>query len=314
MKRFFVWLGILSIGVIVWDRLLLVPHDERTVFLSPVKSVTLIISGKRFEFSRVQAETVGTFLTDQGFPQKAGEFVMPERSEKLLVGTSIVFEPAREIQLIVDGRTELLSTSEKTVEEILHQASIALDEDDMVSPLREAAVSEGTKLQVTRVVIQEETKDTDIAYTTKIIEDEDLSWRKKEVRQKGKKGLTRTVYRVSYHDGKEMNRKKLRTEIVDQPVEEIVVQGVYVKTGKAHEGAASWYAYTGTMAAANPWLPKGSYVRVTNLDNGKSVIVVINDRGPFVPGRIIDLDKVAFQKIASIGAGVIRVKMEEILN
>jgi rare lipoprotein A len=52
----------------------------------------------------------------------------------------------------------------------------------------------------------------------------------------------------------------------------------------------------------------------TNVDNGKSVIVKINDRGPFSPGRIIDLDKVAFERIASLGAGVINVKMEEIVN
>ena len=58
----------------------------------------------------------------------------------------------------------------------------------------------------------------------------------------------------------------------------------------------------------------GSYVKVTNTANGKSVIVKINDRGPFGAGRIIDLDKVAFQEIASLGQGVINVKMEEITN
>ena len=119
---------------------------------------------------------------------------------------------------------------------------------------------------------------------------------------------------MAYHDGKEVSRKVLKTEITKEPVTEQVTQGTFVKLGKKHEGGASWYAYTGTMAAANPWLPKGSYVKVTNPSNGKSVIVVINDRGPFVGGRIIDLDKVAFAKIASIGAGVIRVRMEEISN
>jgi rare lipoprotein A len=123
-----------------------------------------------------------------------------------------------------------------------------------------------------------------------------------------------TTYRVAYHDGKEVSRKVLKMEITKDPTTELVTQGTFVKLGKKHEGGASWYAYTGTMAAANPWLPKGSYVKVTNLENGKSVIVVINDRGPFVGGRIIDLDKVAFQKIASLGAGVINVKMEEIVN
>ena len=68
------------------------------------------------------------------------------------------------------------------------------------------------------------------------------------------------------------------------------------------------------LTAAHKSLPIGTLIKVTNLDNGKSVIVIINDRGPFVPGRIIDLDKVAFQKIASICAGVITVKMEEIAN
>jgi rare lipoprotein A len=51
---------------------------------------------------------------------------------------------------------------------------------------------------------------------------------------------------------------------------------------------------------------------VTNTANGKSVIVRINDRGPFGGGRIIDLDKVAFAKIADIGTGVVQVVMEEI--
>jgi len=53
---------------------------------------------------------------------------------------------------------------------------------------------------------------------------------------------------------------------------------------------------------------------VTNTDNGKAVIVVINDRGPFGNGRIIDLDKVAFEQIADIGAGVANVKVEAIIN
>ncbi|PID52278.1 MAG: hypothetical protein CR972_03190 [Candidatus Moraniibacteriota bacterium] len=122
------------------------------------------------------------------------------------------------------------------------------------------------------------------------------------------------TYRIAYHNGKEVNREVLSEEITKEPVNKIIIQGTKVKLGKKHTGLCSWYAYTGTLSAANPWLPKGSYVKVTNKANGKSVIVQINDRGPFVPGRIIDLDKVAFEKIASLGAGVIDVKMEEIIQ
>lgn len=87
-----------------------------------------------------------------------------------------------------------------------------------------------------------------------------------------------------------------------------------MKVGKTHTGLGTWYAFTGTLAAASPWLPMGSYARVVNTANGKSVIVKINDRGPFGKNRIIDLDKVAFEEIASIGAGVIEVKVEEVTN
>jgi rare lipoprotein A len=49
------------------------------------------------------------------------------------------------------------------------------------------------------------------------------------------------------------------------------------------------------MTAAHPTLPLGSYVRVTNLHNGRAVVVKVNDRGPIVPGRIIDLSYGAAQ-------------------
>jgi rare lipoprotein A len=68
------------------------------------------------------------------------------------------------------------------------------------------------------------------------------------------------------------------------------------------------------MFAASTTIAKGNYARVTNTASGKSIIVQINDYGPQGKGRVIDLDKVAFQKIASLGAGVIGVKVEEVLN
>ena len=64
--------------------------------------------------------------------------------------------------------------------------------------------------------------------------------------------------------------------------------------------------------AAHKKLPFGAKVKVTNKKNGKSVIVKINDRGPFVKGRIIDLSSSAFSSIANLDAGVIKVKIEVI--
>ncbi|ANF23685.1 septal ring lytic transglycosylase RlpA family protein [Stutzerimonas stutzeri] len=66
------------------------------------------------------------------------------------------------------------------------------------------------------------------------------------------------------------------------------------------------------LTAAHRTLPFGTRVRVTNTRNSQSVVVRINDRGPFVRGRIIDLSKAAFERIASTRAGVIRVRLERV--
>jgi rare lipoprotein A len=64
------------------------------------------------------------------------------------------------------------------------------------------------------------------------------------------------------------------------------------------------------LSAAHRTLPFGTGVRVTNLRNGKSVIVRINDRGPFISGRIIDLSRYAFSRIEDTDRGLMNVKIE----
>ena len=64
------------------------------------------------------------------------------------------------------------------------------------------------------------------------------------------------------------------------------------------------------LTAAHKYLPFNSLVKVTDLDTGKSVVVRINDRGPFVKGRIIDLTQAAAKKLGIINKGIARVKIE----
>lgn len=64
------------------------------------------------------------------------------------------------------------------------------------------------------------------------------------------------------------------------------------------------------LTAAHRTLPFGTKVMVTNLKNGKSVIVRINDRGPFVRGRIIDLSYAAARMLDMVGQGVVPVRIE----
>ena len=63
------------------------------------------------------------------------------------------------------------------------------------------------------------------------------------------------------------------------------------------------------LTAAHKTLPFGTKVKVTNIANGRKVKVTINDRGPFVEGRIIDLSKRAAKKLEMVQQGVINIKM-----
>jgi rare lipoprotein A len=73
--------------------------------------------------------------------------------------------------------------------------------------------------------------------------------------------------------------------------------------------AGGWFN-PNALTAAHKTLPFGTRVKVTHMSSGRSVMVVINDRGPFVKGRIIDLSRAAAQSIGMTGAGVAAVRVE----
>lgn len=92
------------------------------------------------------------------------------------------------------------------------------------------------------------------------------------------------------------------------------------------EGVASWYGpgFHGkttangerfnqyAMTAAHKLLPLGTTARVTHLDNGRSILVRINDRGPFVEDRVIDLSRAAATRLQMMGTGTARVRVQSV--
>ncbi len=89
----------------------------------------------------------------------------------------------------------------------------------------------------------------------------------------------------------------------------------------ASQGVASFYsegAQTASgekfdareLTAAHPTLPFGTRLRVTNVATGRSVTVRVNDRGPYVPGRIVDVSYSAAQSLGMVGQGVANVKLD----
>jgi len=93
------------------------------------------------------------------------------------------------------------------------------------------------------------------------------------------------------------------------------------KAKSSSDGVASFYTEdewtasgekfnTHAMTAAHPTLPFGTRLRVTNVTNGRSVVVRINDRGPYVPGRVVDLSESAAESLRMVERGIVKVKLE----
>ncbi|KKP57533.1 MAG: 3D/G5 domain protein [Candidatus Moranbacteria bacterium GW2011_GWF1_34_10] len=288
--------------------------DKRILGISSGEKVIILNDNGFKKTFQTNASTVEEFLNTQKIITNEKDLIFPDKSKTLLPGNIVEIQRVKKLTISIDKDKKEIFGFKNTVGEVIIENNLDIEEEDIVKPERKTVAYNNQEIKITRVEIKEEIVKKDIDFKTIEKEDDKLSWRTRKTETAGEKGIKEIRYEVAYHDSKEVSRKIKETNITKEPIDKVVIQGTYVKLGKSHTGLASWYAHTGTMAAANPWLPMGSYVKVTNKDNGKSVIVKINDRGPFGPNRIIDLDKVAFEEIASLGQGVVNVKMEEISN
>lgn len=158
-------------------------------------------------------------------------------------------------------------------------------------------------------------------------------------------GVPKTTAKNSkFHSIRAKNKEKISSKSINTDLEDIVIDEKYVgqyKVGHPYQiedivyypqvyeyyeevGKASWYGdefhgrstangekyNLGAMTAAHQTLPLPSMVRVTNLDNGKTAIVRVNDRGPFAKSRIIDVSEAAADKLGFKGRGTATVKVE----
>jgi len=145
---------------------------------------------------------------------------------------------------------------------------------------------------------------------------EDNPWFGKMVSANSERASTRRVSR-SHADEQELQQRSSRraSTRTRRPARAATSLAGSGQTGMASYYWQSQHVASGgrfnasAMTAAHRSLPFGTRVRITRIDNGQSVEVTINDRGPFVGGRIIDLSRAAASVLGMTGQGTARVKM-----
>ena len=112
-----------------------------------------------------------------------------------------------------------------------------------------------------------------------------------------------------YVNSKGMSRKQIEN-IKNHPRVQIGIASYYGSKFRKKRTANGEIFNMYKVSAAHKTLPLGTKVRVINLKNGKSLTMIINDRGPFAKGRIIDLSYKAAQKLGFVNQGTTKVRIE----
>jgi rare lipoprotein A len=112
----------------------------------------------------------------------------------------------------------------------------------------------------------------------------------------------RRVASVRKHTPFAPRKNAADTQIASQGVASFYTEGARTANGEKFD--------THELTAAHPTLPFGTKLRVTNVATGRSVTVRVNDRGPYVPGRVVDVSYSAADALGMVGKGVAKVKLD----
>ena len=322
-------------------------RDGMLVEVVRAREITLLMGGEErtvLVTALSVDEVLDSLAARQGVTRRS--VVRPSRLTPVTDGMTVeVLNPVA-VTVVADGTARELVTDAPTVAGVLERLGLDLGPRDRVTPGLATPVEAQLRISVERVTVRRVTRDEAIPFDTEERRTDDLDAGESREIQAGRDGLRKVTERVQLVNGEEVSRKTVASRTIDEPQTRIVEVGTGAPASNDDEpaparntdrsspaparepepepapepeqpsdsntqsGEASYYHHPEDgLTAAHRTLPFGTVVRVTNLANGKSVNVTINDRGPYIDGRIIDLNEQAFTQIASIDSGVIDVRI-----
>jgi uncharacterized protein YabE (DUF348 family) len=281
--------------------------------------------------------TVTVDTNASGAAQRAGVWVVEGAGRPAIIGVaaelagsqssgsaSVGQPPMRAVRVVVKGKEHDVLTDARTVGELLSAMGIAPDGDDRVLPPPSSPLARTRTVRFVGVRSVTRTVERTVPFETQTVASRSLSPGVSRVLRPGRDGKALETYLVRIANGRVVGRTLERRDVTAPPVAELREVGIVPASSDAtptastpspnrlgaQTGEATWYdpPWSG-LTAAHPTLPFGTMVTVTNLDNGRSVTVKIDDRGPYAEGRVIDLSPEAFQVIAPLGQGVANVRL-----
>jgi len=226
-----------------------------------------------------------------------------------------------EVRVVVKGKDHDVTTNAVTVRQLLSAMGIEPDRNDRVTPPPSTPLSKVSRrkgVTYTDIRIERVERTRPVPPETRTVYTNALEPGQVKITHDGRPGRAEITIRRETHDGKLVRAKVLMERVVKKPKPRVKAVGKDDPepvapafggggsggSGGGQSGTATWYDRD-CMCAAHPTLPFGTVVKVT-ASNGRSVTVVINDRGPFGTA-IIDLSDDAFSQLAPLSTGIINV-------
>ena len=235
-----------------------------------------------------------------------------------------------------------------TVGDALTAAKVTPDEDDVVTPAADTSLTDGMAISYTNVEKRATSKEEAVPFEKKEEKSDELEEGKTKVTTEGVNGVKTQNFVEVYHNGTLVSSELQNEQVTKEPVAQVTQVGTKKKASKSSDDSSESSKSSGSgsgsgggdlspangsscqasyywqgqitasgeqfnpsdLTAAHKTLPLGSKVKVTNPSNGKTVVVRINDRGPYVAGRCLDLSKAAMETIGGTSSGVITVNYE----
>lgn len=257
---------------------------------------------------------ISNILKDKKIKLNKEDKISPKIDTTINNNDTIAITRANTVIISVDGQTRVIKTFDKKISSILKTTGISLDKDDYSIPNKDQKIDNTNKIDVIRVAIKKETTKENIAFETISQKSDELYENEEKITQAGANGILEKSFEIKLENNQEISRKLISKKTSLKPQNKIIVYGTKKRpTGKIISDGQATYYYGPTIAACNLF-PAGTKIKVTNVNNGKSIEVIIDDTGGFGWPTVIDLRDDYFQKIAGPGDdGIMSVTLEEIL-
>ncbi len=213
-------------------------EDGMEIHIIRATLLTLTDGGQTREVY-TQAKTVADLLEVEGITLTEFDGVLPMPTSPITAGMTVEVRRAKQLEYFGDGGNLSVHTQANTVSEMLAGLGVAVGENDFTEPSMDAAIADGMTVRLVRVTKKNVTDKVSVGYKIEERTTSSLVKGKTRIAQNGKNGVQTDTYEVTFHDGVEVSKTLVSSEITKKPINKIVEKGTAAKTSSASTGTGT---------------------------------------------------------------------------